>query len=322
MQQRTLGSLKVSAIGYGAMGLSHAYGAPLEEKEAVTLLRQVYDLGITFFDTAEVYGPYHNENLVGKALRDVKDKVVIATKGGVTLSEVTRGTPIANNDLKVLRQSLEGSLKRLNTDCIDLYYIHRIDNRYSPEETAQTMADFIKEGKIKTYGLSEAPLDYILRAHKVCPVTAIQNRYSLMYTDNEAMFETLKKLNIGFAAFSPLANGLLSLAYSADSVFDAAYDYRSSMPQYQKESFEQNRALFALLREYAQKYSCTAAQLSLSYLMASSDIVVPIPGSRRLERIKENAAAADIVMTKEDHDALSEALKHTDMSALFGVKKG
>lgn len=322
MQKRFLGTLEVSALGYGAMGLSHAYGAPLSQSESVNLLKKAYDLGYTFIDTAEVYGPFMNEEAVGEAFYKMRDKVQIATKCGIRLAEHDHGLPLPDNDPKFIRTSLEGSLKRLKTDHLDLYYLHRVDPKYSPEETAEVFKDLIKEGKILHYGLSEVGVDYLRRANAVCKVTAIQNRYSLMYRDYEKLFTTLEELHVGFVAFSPLANGFLSGAYQKGSTFDEKTDYRSRMVQFKEQSYEQNQELLDLLKSLSLKYNATLAQISLAYLLAKRPYIVPIPGSRHEERMAENAKAANLSLSVQDVAYLAKMLESIKMSEVFsGTKK-
>ena len=260
MEQRVLGrDLKVSALGLGCMGFSHAYGAPTDRTEAIRLIQQAADMGYAFFDTAEVYGtaddPHHNEELVGAALRSRRERVVIATKFGIHFD---MGSTAVNKPLvpdsrpEVIRASVEASLRRLGTDHIDLYYQHRADPNVPVEEVAGVMADLIREGKITHWGLSEAMEDTIRRAHAVCPVMAIQNRYSMMARWYESLFPVLEELGIGYVAFSPLANGLLSARYGKETKFEAGTDYRSVMPQFTPEGMEQNRALLELLHRLAE----------------------------------------------------------------------
>lgn len=256
MQYRTLGSdLTVSAVGLGCMGMSHAYGAPADKKEMAELLAQAVDLGYTFFDTAEVYGtpehPHDNEELVGAALKPYRDKIVLATKFGIHFdmsSTATNKPLVPDSRPEVIRASVEASLKRLGTDHIDLYYQHRLDPKIPIEEVAGVMADLIREGKITHWGLSEATEDTIRRAHAVCTVTAIQNRYSMMARWYEDLFPVLEELHIGYVAFSPLANGFLSGKYDKSSRFDAGTDYRSVMPQFQPENIDRNHDLLTLLQ--------------------------------------------------------------------------
>lgn len=326
MQTRTLGKdLTVSAIGLGCMGMSHAYGAPADKKEMTELLAQAVDMGYTFFDTAEVYGtpgnPHDNEELVGAALKPYRDKIVLATKFGIHFD---MSSPAVNKPLvpdsrpEVIRASVEASLKRLNTDHIDLYYQHRLDPKVPIEEVAGVMSDLIREGKITHWGLSEATEETIRRAHAVCPVTAIQNRYSMMARWYEELFPTLEELHIGYVAFSPLANGFLSGRYDKNSRFEAGTDYRSVMPQFQPESIDQNRALLDLLNRLAGEQNATPAQISLAWMLCKKPYIVPIPGTRKAVRLQENAGAADIQLSAAEVQAIDTALNGMEMSQVFG----
>lgn len=326
MQYRTIGKdLTVSAVGLGCMGMSHAYGAPADEKEMKSLLAQAVDMGYTFFDTAEVYGtqenPHHNEELVGAALKPYRNKIVLATKFGIRfdLSDPQVNKPlIPDSRPEVIRASVECSLKRLGTDHIDLYYQHRADPNIPIEEVAGVMADLIKEGKITHWGLSEAAEDTIRRAHVVCPVTAIQNRYSMMARWYEPLFPVLEELNIGYVAFSPLANGFLSAKYGKDTVFDGVYDYRSTMPQFTLEGIQKNQALLELLHQMAAEKQATPAQVSLAWILCKKPYLVPIPGTRKVQRLMENAKAADILLTTQEVEAIDQALEGMEMSEVFG----
>ena len=326
MQTRTLGKdLTVSAIGLGCMGMSHAYGAPADKKEMTELLAQAVDMGYTFFDTAEVYGtpgnPHDNEELVGAALKPYRDKIVLATKFGIHFD---MSSPAVNKPLvpdsrpEVIRASVEASLKRLNTDHIDLYYQHRLDPKVPIEEVAGVMSDLIREGKITHWGLSEATEETIRRAHAVCPVTAIQNRYSMMARWYEELFPTLEELHIGYVAFSPLANGFLSGRYDKNSRFEAGTDYRSVMPQFQPESIDQNRALLDLLNKLAGEKNATPAQISLAWMLCKKPYIVPIPGTRKAARLQENAGAADVCLSAAEVQAIDTALGGMEMSQVFG----
>lgn len=326
MRYRTLGKdLNVSAVGLGCMGMSHAYGAPADKKEMTELLAQAVDMGYTFFDTAEVYGtvenPHDNEELVGKALKPYRDKIVLATKFGIHFDmdspEVNK--PLAPDSRPAtIRASSEASLKRLNTDHIDLYYQHRSDPDVPIEEVAGVMADLIKEGKITHWGLSEATEEQIRRTYAVCPVTAIQNRYSMMARWHEALFPVLEELNIGFVAFSPLANGFLTGKYGKNENFDKKYDYRSNMPQFTAKAVEENQTLLSLLQEMADKKGVTAGQISLAWMLCKKPWIVPIPGTRKYERLKENAGAAEAELSAGEIAALDQALDRIPMSAVFG----
>lgn len=329
MQYRTLGSdLTVSAVGLGCMGMSHAYGAPADKKEMTELLAQAVDLGYTFFDTAEVYGtpehPHDNEELVGAALKPYRDKIVLATKFGIHFgmsSTATNKPLVPDSRPEVIRASVEASLKRLGTDHIDLYYQHRLDPKIPIEEVAGVMADLIREGKITHWGLSEATEDTIRRAHAVCPVTAIQNRYSMMARWYESLFPVLEELHIGYVAFSPLANGFLSGKYDKSSRFDAGTDYRSVMHQFQPENIDRNHDLLTLLQKLAEQNNATPAQISLAWMLCKKPYLVPIPGTRRLSRLLENAGAADVTLSAEEVAAIDKALDGMAMSEVFGGSK-
>ena len=329
MQYRTLGSdLTVSAVGLGCMGMSHAYGAPADKKEMTELLEQAVDLGYTFFDTAEVYGtpehPHDNEELVGAALKPYRDKIVLATKFGIHFDMSSSGTNkpvVPDSRPEVIRASVEASLKRLGTDHIDLYYQHRLDPKIPIEEVAGVMADLIREGKITHWGLSEATEDTIRRAHAVCPVTAIQNRYSMMARWYENLFPVLEELHIGYVAFSPLANGFLSGKYDKSSQFDAETDYRSVMPQFQPENIDRNHDLLTLLQKLAEQNNATPAQISLAWMLCKKPYLVPIPGTRRLSRLLENAGAADVTLSAEEVSVIDETLNGMEMSEVFGGSK-
>lgn len=328
MQSRTLGNgLTVSAIDLGCMGMSHAYG-PLADKKGMTfLLAQAIDLGYTFFDTAEVYGtpeaPHINEELVGAALKPYRHKIVLATKFGIhfdkTSTEVNKPL-VPDSRLSAICTSVEASLKRLETDHIDLYYQHRLDPKVPIEAVAHMMADLIKEGKILHWGLSEADEDSIRRAHAVCPLTAVQNRYSMMARWHESLFSILEELGIGFVAFSPLANGFLSGQYDQNSYFDAATDYRSIMPQFSPEAAEQNHVLLTLLDETAQKYQATKAQIALAWILGKKPYLVPISGTRKLHRLQENAGAAQIFLAPAEVAALDNALEQMNLLVFGGTK--
>ena len=327
MEYRTLGlsGLRVSAVGLGCMGMSHAYGAPADKREMTDLLADAVEMSYTFFDTAEIYGtadrPHHNEELLGEALRPYRNRIVLATKFGLTFDTPEAAGPhalIPDARPESIRRAVEGSLRRLRTDHIDLYYQHRIDPSVKPETVAEVMSDLIREGKILHWGISETTEEYLRRAHRICPVTAIQNRFSMMARWHEPLLSVCQELGIGFVAHSPLANGLLTNRYTADSAFDPATDYRASMPQYRAESFEKNRTLFSLLERLAEEHRATASQISLAWMMNKRPPVVPIPGTRHLFRLKENIGAADIHLTEEEVKAIDTALDTMQMSEVFG----
>lgn len=327
MEYRILGlsGLRVSAVGLGCMGMSHAYGAPADKREMKELLADAVEMGYTFFDTAEVYGtadrPHDNEELLGEALRPFRNRIVLATKFGLTFDAPHAAGPhalIPDARPETIRRSVEESLRRLRTDRIDLYYQHRIDPSVEPESVAEVMADLIREGKILHWGISETTEAYLRRAHRICPVTAIQNRFSMMARWHERLLPVVEELGIGFVAHSPLANGLLTNRYTADSIFDPTTDYRASMPQYRPESFGKNRALFSLLEQLADEHRATASQISLAWMMNKRPPIVPIPGTRHLCRLKENIGAADIHLTDEEVKAIDAALDAMEMSEVFG----
>ena len=327
MEYRILGlsGLRVSSVGLGCMGMSHAYGAPADRREMAELLSDAVEMGYTFFDTAEVYGtpdrPHDNEELLGRALQPLRDRIVLATKFGLTFDDPHGAGPhalIPDSRPATIRRSVEESLRRLRTDRIDLYYQHRIDPKLEPEEVADTMASLIREGKILHWGISEATEEYLRRAHALCPVTAVQNRYSMMARWHEALFPVLEELGVGFVAFSPLANGLLTECYTADTQFNAATDYRASMPQFRPESFEQNRTLFALIDRLAEEHRATPSQIALAWMMNKRPWIVPIPGTRHLCRLKENIGATDIRLTSAQVQTIDEVLATMPMSEVFG----
>ena len=256
---------------------------------------------------------------MGKALAPVRDEVVIATKFGVT--HAPDKTILVDSRPEVIRISVEKSLRRLRTDHIDLYYQHRIDPKVEPEVVAGTMADLIKEGKIRAWGISEATEEYLRRADAVCPVSAVQNRYSMMARWYENLFPVLEKLHIGYVAFSPLANGFLSGKYDKSSQFDAETDYRSVMPQFQPENIDRNHDLLTLLQKLAEQNNATPAQISLAWMLCKKPYIVPIPGTRRLSRLLENAGAADVTLSAEEVSAIDEALNGMEMSEVFGGSK-
>ena len=326
MEKKILGSnLEVSAVGLGCMGFSHAYGAPTSDEEAIKNIRAAYDLGYTMYDTAEIYGtagdPHRNEVLVGDALKDIRNKVQIVTKFGIhfdySSSEVNKPL-ITDARPEVIRKSVEGSLKRLQTDHIDLYFQHRIDANTEPEVVAEVMAELIKEGKILHWGISEANEEYLRRADKVCKVTAVENRYSMMARQYEELFPVLEELNVGLVAFSPMANGLLTGRYNKDSKFDKALDYRSNMPQFKPEAYEQNQKLLQMLDDMAMENLATPAQISLAWMICKKPWIVPIPGTRKISRMEENAASADIKLSQEEVRKLDEILDTREMSEVFG----
>ena len=329
MEIRILGrDLEVSEIGFGCMGMSHAYGTVSTQKEAEELIEKAIDEGCTFFDTAEIYGttedPHHNEKLLGKVLRPYRNKIVLASKCGIRFDETAttvNKTVIPDGRPETIKASIEGSLMRLNTDHLDLYYIHRIDMTVPIEETAGAMKELMEQGKITHWGLSEASEEIIRRAHKVCPVTAIQNRYSMMYRDYEKLFPVLEELKIGFVAFSPLANGLLTAAYHSHGEFEKPGDYRSAMPQFTEEGLKENNEFMSWMKVIAEENNATPAQISLAWMLAKKPYIVPIPGTRKVNRLEENMESADIKLTQDEVKSIDEMLAHMPMSQVFGGSK-
>lgn len=326
MDKRILGKdLEVSAIGLGCMGMSHAYGPAADRKEMTRLLEQSIELGYTFFDTAEVYGtaenPHDNEELLGEALKPFRSRIVLASKCGIRFDETAKTVNkplIPDGRPETIKAAVEGSLKRLQTDHLDLYYIHRVDVNVPIEETAGAMKELMEMGKITYWGISEVGEEVLRRAHKVCPVTAVQNRYSMMYRDYEGLFPVLEELKIGFVAFSPLANGFLTARYDKNSHFEAGTDYRSAMPQFSQEGMEKNQELIQRLQELSAQKNATPAQLSLAWMLAKQPWIVPIPGTRKPDRLEENARSAEIKLTKEEVKELDAMLDAIPMSEVFG----
>jgi aryl-alcohol dehydrogenase-like predicted oxidoreductase len=309
MKKRKLGksNLEVSAIGLGCMGMSAMYGPALDKKDGMSLIRAAVERGVTFFDTAEVYGPYKNEELVGEALAPMRDKVVIATKFGFKIDPITGKQTGLNSRPAHIKEVAEASLKRLKTDVIDLFYQHRVDPDVPIEETAGAVKDLIKEGKVKHFGMSEAGAQTIRRAHKVQPVTALQSEYSLWWREPEStVFPTLEELGIGFVPFSPLGRGFLTGKISADAKFDKS-DFRHSVPRFSEENRKANQAMVDLIGEFARRKGVTSAQIALAWLLAQKPWVVPIPGTTKLHRLEENIGAAAVELAPEDLQQLDVA---------------
>ncbi|WP_114194436.1 aldo/keto reductase [Edaphovirga cremea] len=310
MQKRILGNsgLEVSALGLGCMGLSHGYGPATDTRQAIALIRAAVDRGVTFFDTAEVYGPYINEDVVGEALKPVRDRVVIATKFGFTFGEDNK-QQILNSRPEHIRMAVEGSLRRLKTDVIDLLYQHRVDPDVPIEDVAGTVKDLIAEGKVKHFGLSEAGAQTIRRAHAVQPVTALQSEYSMWWREPEQeILPTLEELGIGFVPFSPLGKGFLTGTIQAGSTFGND-DFRSQVPRFATEALDANQRLVALLNGIASARAVTPAQIALAWLLAQKPWIVPIPGTTKLHRLQENLGAVEIVLNERDLQSITAALE-------------
>jgi aryl-alcohol dehydrogenase-like predicted oxidoreductase len=301
MHSRTLGhrELKVSALGLGCMGMSHGRDAPLEKTDAIALIRAAVERGVTFFDTAEVYGPFTNEMLVGEALEPFKGQVVIATKFGFEFDDMGKNVGL-NSRPEHIRQAVEGSLKRLRVDTIDLLYQHRVDPNVPIEDVAGTVRELIAAGKVKHFGLSEASAQTIRRAHAVQPVTALQSEYSLWWREPETdILPTLEDLGIGFVPFSPLGKGFLTGKIDEHTTFDNA-DLRNRIPRFAIEARKANQALVDRLEKIARRKAATPGQVALAWLLAQQPWIVPIPGTRRLERLLENTASADVDLGADD----------------------
>ena len=316
MKTRVLGQgLEVSAIGLGCMGMDHAYGAPADREEMIKLIRRAVELGCNFFDTAVVYGEA-NEVLLGKALEIYnREDVIIATKFGIYGQKMVDGKP--ENDLNSkpdsIREQLEGSLERLGVDYIDLYYQHRVDPEVEPEVVAGVMKELLAEGKIKHWGLSNAPLDYLRRAHAVCPVTCIENQYSMVFREPEdEIFKVCEELGIGFVAYSPLGNGFLSGKYDANTVYPEG-DFRNKMGRFSPEVMQKNQVLLDLLKEIADSKNATSAQIVLAWDLAQKPWIVPIPGTTKMHRLEENLGGVDIELSPEELKGINAALDALDI---------
>ena len=326
MQKRKLGksNLEVSALGLGCMGMSFSYGPPKDKQEMTSVLRAAVERGITFFDTAEVYGPYLNEELVGEALFPFRGQVVIATKFAYELKpDGSPGWIRLNSHPEHIKQSIEGSLKRLRVDAIDLYYQHRVDPEVAIEDVAGAVKDLIQQGKVKHFGMSEAAAKTIRRAHAVQPVTAVQSEYSLWYREPEKeVLPTLEELGIGFVPFSPLGKGFLTGKIDETVTFDST-DFRSTIPRFEPENRKANQALVDLLKKIAQRKiaegkQATPAQIALAWLLAQKPWIVPIPGTTKLNRLEENIGAAGVELTTDDlHEIESAASKITVQGARY-----
>lgn len=327
MEKRRIGKTEmfVNPVGLGCMGFSHASGDPTPKDVAVKTIKEAYEAGYDFFDTAECYtGVYpdgttsYNEELVGEALHDVRDKVIIATKMGVQ-HNADRSLKLDSSP-ETIRKSIEGSLTKLKTDYVDIYYQHRIDPNVEPEVVAETMGELIKEGKIRAWGISETSEEYLRRAHAVTPVSVIENRYSMMARWHESIFPTCEELGISYVAFSPMANGFLTGAYNPNTKFEGSQDYRGNMPQYQKEGYEKAEPLLKLLQKMSEEKNCTMAQLSLAWMINKEPYIIPIPGSRKIERLKSNFEAGNIILSKEEISEIDKLLDASEFEVFGGHK--
>jgi aryl-alcohol dehydrogenase-like predicted oxidoreductase len=306
MKTRKLGKLEVSEIGFGCMSISANYGPAADRNQGIEVIRAAHDKGVTFFDTAEVYGPYTNEELVGEALAPIRDRVAIATKFGFD----NENGGILNSQPEHIRQVVEESLKRLRTDRIDLYYQHRVDPRVPIEEVASAVKDLIKAGKVLHFGLSEASAKTIRRAHSVQPVTAVQTEYSLMQRDPEknGVLATCEELGIGFVPWGPVGQGYLTRKIDAGTKFDPKMDMRSDFPRFSPGNIAANMPIVDLIKRFAEKKNATPAQISLAWLLAQKPFIVPIPGTRNIDHLNENIGAISIQLTPEDLREIDSAI--------------
>ena len=312
MKKRTLGrsDLEVSAIGLGCMELSYGYGPATETQNAVRLIRAAVERGVTLFDTAEAYGPFLNEELLGEALAPYRDQVVIATKFGFKEGDARQGT---DSRPERIREVADASLKRLNTDHIDLFYQHRVDPDVPIQEVAGTVGDLIREGKVRHFGMSEAGAQTIRRAHEVQPVTALQSEYSLWWREpEEEVLPVLEELGIGFVLYSPLGRGFLTGKLDENTPFDST-DFRNLLPRFSSEARKANQGLVDLLGQIAAARGMTSAQIALAWLLAQKPWIVPIPGTTKLHHLKENLASADVVLTSDDLHEIDEALARIEV---------
>jgi aryl-alcohol dehydrogenase-like predicted oxidoreductase len=316
MQKRKLGTsgLDVSALGLGCMGMSFGYGKPADKQEMIKLIRTAVERGVTFFDTAEVYGPFTNEELVGEALEPVRDQVVIATKFGFNIgADGVHVSPPLNSRPEHIRTVAEASLKRLRVDHIDLYYQHRVDPNVPIEEVGGAVKDLIAEGKVKHFGLSEAGVEVIRRAHAVQPVAALQSEYSLWWKEPEAdIFPVLEELGIGFVPFSPLGKGFLTGKIDEGTTFDST-DFRNTVPRFSTEARKANQAIVDLIGKFAEQKHATPAQIALAWVLAQKAWIAPIPGTTKLHRFEENIGAVDVELTSEDLREIDNATSRIDV---------
>lgn len=319
MKTRILRDLEVSSIGLGCMGFSQSYPPFLPKEESISVIRKAVELGVTFFDTAEVYGPYKNEELLGEALKPLRDEVKIATKFGFVIGENDdykdgARTNSLNSKPEHIIKAVEGSLKRLQTDHIDLYYQHRVDPDTPIEVVAETLKELIKQGKVLHWGLSEAGANTIRRANAVCPLTAVQSEYSMWFREHEkdSVIDTLEELGIGFVPFSPLGKAALTGRFNKDTKFEST-DFRSTIPRFSGENWDKNVKLIEYVNELAKERNVTSAQIALSWLLHQKPFIVPIPGTKKVSRIEENISAENLSFTKEELQEIRENLNSIEL---------
>ena len=320
MKKRVLGisGIEVSSIGLGCMGMDHAYGIQADREEMVNLIRHAVKLGCNFFDTAVVYGE-DNERVLGEAVKGIRNKAVIATKFGITGQHIVDGKVVNILDSKPdsIGKQVEGSLQRLQTDYIDLYYQHRVDPEVEPEAVAEVMKELIKEGKIKAWGLSNAPIDYVRRAHAICPISALQNQYSMMWREPEKeVFSICEELGIAFVAYSPLGNGFLSGKYTKGMTYQEG-DFRGFMGRFKPEVIDQNQGLLDLISEVAKSKNATSAQIVMAWELAQKPYIIPIPGTTKIHRLEENLGGAEIKLSEKELNNLNEALSKISVNERY-----
>lgn len=318
-------NIQISPVGLGCMGFTHAYGDPIDKEEAVRRIRKAYDMGYTFFDTAQRYtGIYpdgsiaYNEEVVGEALKDVRNQVVIATKCGISIID---GERILDSRPETIKASLEESLKRLQTNYVDLYYLHSMDENTNIEEVANTMKELYEKGKIKAWGLSQCDEKSLRKAHAIFPVSAVQLRYSMMARWEERMFDVCKELGVTFVAFSPMANGFLTGAYTGNEKYNQKSDYRSFMPQFTQEGFEANKRLLDYIKQLSVEKKATMAQISLAWMENKDLDIIPIPGSTKLNRLEENYNSCKIDLSKEEVNEIDKMLDRIATGPVYGENK-
>ncbi len=319
MKKRKLGKegLEVSAVGLGCMGFSQSYPPFLKREESIEVIRNAVEMGVTFFDTAEVYGPYENEEIVGEALQPYRNRVVIATKFGWDIPQGADLKAKAPERLcsspEAIRQAAEGALRRLKTDHIDLYYQHRVDPNTPIEIVAETVSELIREGKVLHWGLSEASATTIRKAHAVCPLTAVQSEYSMFYRGQEKeVFPVLEELGIGFVPYAPLGRGILTGVFSKDDTFDSS-DYRSTLPRYNSENFRKNIAMTDFVKKLAKEKGVTPSQVAIGWILAQKEWIVPIPGTKRTDRLRENIGGINVLFSEKELDSIREELEQIEI---------
>ena len=319
MNKRILGisGIDVSPIGLGCMGMTHAYGPARDRNAMVELIQRAVELGCNFFDTAVVYGA-ENEEFLGHAVKDIRDEVVIATKFGIVGQSKNSNAPVNQLDSRpeTIKQQLNESLERLQTDYIDMYYQHRVDPNVDAETVANLMADFIDEGIIKAWGLSNAPVEYLKKAHEICPISAIENQYSMVFRQSENLFGLCEELNIAFVAYSPLGNGFLTGKYDNTNDYEDG-DFRKTMKRFSKESVDNNKELLDLISSIAQDKQCTNAQIVLAWELAQKPFIIPIPGSTKMHRLEENLKSWNIELSKQELSEINEKLSKLEIDESF-----